>query len=143
MGYLPDQFGNISQLPQILKDFGIGSVVFGRGYSFYDEEGRRLPTKSEFLWRGPDGTEALAVHMKFWYNNAQRFSAKIQNALGLLELVNKQFQDVALTPYLLLMNGVDHLEAQDDLLPILEQVQKSCPRGKRSARCAWTTTSPR
>lgn len=130
VGYLPDQFGNISQLPQILKDFGIGSVVFGRGYSFYDEAGKRLPTKSEFLWRGPDGTQALAVHMKFWYNNAQRFSAKIQNALGLLELVDKQFQDVALTPYLLLMNGVDHLEAQDDLLPILEQVQKELPQGE-------------
>lgn len=130
VGYLPDQFGNISQLPQILKDFGIDSVVFGRGYSFYDREGRRLPTKSEFLWQGPDGTQALAIHLRFWYNNAQRFSAKVQNALGLVEMVRKQFADVALTPYLLLMNGVDHLEAQDDLLPILEQVQKGLPQGE-------------
>ncbi len=131
VGYLPDQFGNISQLPQILKDFGIDSVVFGRGYSFYSPDGTRLPANSEFLWRGPDGTEALAVHMKFWYNNAQRFSADIQTSMRLLEKVDAQFEGVALTPYLLLMNGVDHLEAQDDLLPILEELNRRLPQGER------------
>lgn len=131
VGYLPDQFGNISQLPQILNDFGIHSIVFGRGYSKFSPDGKRLPAKSEFLWRGPDGTEALAVHMKYWYNNAQRFSANIETSMHLLEVVEKLFDDVALTPYLLLMNGVDHLEAQDDLLPILEQLNQRLPEGKR------------
>ena len=131
VGYLPDQFGNISQLPQILKGFGIGSVVFGRGYTFFNPDGSRKPTKSEFIWKGPDGTEALAIHMKYWYNNAQRFSANIDNAQRLLERTAGLFQDVALTPYLLLMNGVDHLEAQDDLLPILEQLNARLPEGEK------------
>lgn len=34
-GYAPDQFGNISQLPQILQNFGIDNFVFGRGYNRY------------------------------------------------------------------------------------------------------------
>ena len=131
VGYLPDQFGNISQLPQILRGFGIDSVVFGRGYTFFNPDGSRKPTKSEFIWRGPDGTEALAIHMKYWYNNAQRFSSNLDAAMRLLDRTAELFQDVALTPYLLLMNGVDHLEAQDDLLPVLEQLNLSLPEGDR------------
>ncbi len=131
VGYLPDQFGNISQLPQILSGFGIHSVVFGRGYTFFNPDKTRKPTKSEFIWKGPDGTEALAIHMKYWYNNAQRFSDNIDTAMRLLDRTAELFQDVALTPYLLLMNGVDHLEAQDGLLPILEQLNARLPEGDR------------
>ena len=120
-GYVPDQFGNISQLPQILKNFGIDNVIFGRGLSA-QKEGKTVP--SELIWRGADGTEALGIHMRFWYNNAQRFSADIDKAKLLVDTVEKQFEGVAVTPYLLLMNGVDHLEAQDDLLPILGEVNK-------------------
>lgn len=131
VGYLPDQFGNISQMPQILKGFGIHSVVFGRGYTFFNPDGSRQPTKSEFVWKGPDGTEALAIHMKYWYNNAQRFSDNIDTAMRLLDRTQELFQDVALTPYLLLMNGVDHLEVQDGLLPILERLNARLPEGDR------------
>ena len=31
LGYLPDQFGNISQMPQIFNGFGIDTAIFGRG----------------------------------------------------------------------------------------------------------------
>lgn len=124
VGYAPDQFGNISQLPQILAGFGIHNFVFGRGYSFYDEKNKRIPKNSEFIWRGADGTEVLAVHMTFWYNNAQRFSQKEDTSRLLLEVTKRLFKDIATTPHLLLMNGVDHLEAQNDLLPILEKLQQ-------------------
>ncbi len=119
VGYVPDQFGNISQLPQILNNFGIDSFIFGRGWASAE---KRLPT--EFIWKGEDGSEVLAVHMAFWYNNAQRFSANIDTAKKLVDIVENCFEGVAMSPYLLLMNGVDHLEAQDDLLPILDEVQK-------------------
>ena len=126
VGYAPDQFGNISQLPQILADFGIHNFICGRGYCKHtkDENDQPVPPKpvAEFEWKGADGTSALAIYMPFWYNNAQRFSADIEKAKHLAEVNEKMFQDVAHTPYLLLMNGVDHLEAQDDLLPILEQI---------------------
>lgn len=126
VGYAPDQFGNISQLPQILSNFGIDNFVFGRGFSKFhkNEEGNIVldAMPSEFIWRGADGTEALAVHMKYWYNNAQRFSADIDKAKCLTDRIENSFKDVAMTPYLLLMNGVDHLEAQDDLLPILDKL---------------------
>lgn len=125
VGYAPDQFGNISQLPQILSGFGIDNFIFGRGYSEYElvnDVPSRKKTKTEFIWEGADGTKALAIHMCYWYNNAQRFSEKVEASKRLVEVIRNMFSDVALTPYLLLMNGVDHLEAQDNLLPILEKL---------------------
>lgn len=135
VGYAPDQFGNISQLPQILSNFGIDNFIFGRGINEYkkNEQGEieRIQKPSEFIWCGADGTKVLAVQMPFWYNNAQRFSADIEKAKLMVDVMEKMFAGVAVTPYILLMNGVDHLEAQDDLLPILKEVNNQMEDGKK------------
>jgi len=128
-GYAPDQFGNISQLPQILSQFGIDNFIFGRGIDAVLSDGSPLP--SEFLWQGADGTQCLAIHMRYWYNNAQRFSADMDKAMRLLDVNEKNFEGIAVTPYILLMNGVDHLEAQDDLLPILADLNKRLPEDRK------------
>lgn len=133
-GYAPDQFGNISQLPQILNQFGIDNFIFGRGYGAYrtgdDGKTTREQTPAEFIWEGPDGSRLLAVHMKYWYNNAQRIYSNPDAALDLLKIIEKSFDGVAVTPYLLLMNGVDHLEAQDDLLRILNEIGPKLPENR-------------
>ena len=118
VGYAADQFGNISQLPQILGQFGIDNFIFGRG--FKPQLTGKAP--SEFRWVGADGSELLAIHMKDWYNNLQRLPDDAQKAFTLVEEVGKNFEGVAVTPYILCMNGVDHLEAQEDLLNVLEKV---------------------
>ena len=135
VGYAPDQFGNISQLPQILDGFQLNSFIFGRGYckTVTDENGNlnRVATPTEFIWKGPDGTEKLAIHMCYWYNNAQRFSEDIDRAMVHIETADRGFENRAATPYYLLMNGVDHLEAQDNLLPILAKMNERLPEDKR------------
>ncbi len=128
IGYAPDQFGNISQLPQILRGFGYDNFVFGRGFSEYtlgdNEELCRKPSPTEFIWKGPDGSEVLAIHMRHWYNNAQRFSTDIEMSYRFLKSIEKNFDnEFTFTPYYLLMNGVDHLQPQENLLPILEKLQ--------------------
>lgn len=134
VAYAPDQFGNISQLPQIFNQFGMDTFIFGRGLAkmVKKEDGsrERVRMAPEFIWEGADGSKMLAIHMSHWYNNAQRFSEDIDKAVRLAELCEEQFEGWAVTPYLLLMNGVDHLEAQDNLLPILEQVQQRLGEGK-------------
>jgi len=66
VGYVPDCFGHISQLPQILRGFDIDSAIFMRGLG---DEGEILG--SEFLWYAPDGkTSVLAVHQIGGYCNA-------------------------------------------------------------------------
>ena len=114
-GYAPDQFGIISQLPQILMGFGIDNFIFGRGLQ---EEN----CKSEFLWEAPDGSRVLAVNLSHWYNNAQSFSRDPVKSLALLEKIEQETDRTALTPYRLCMNGVDHLEPQEDLFEILEHL---------------------
>jgi len=118
IGYVPDQFGHISQLPQILNGFGIDNAIFSRGYKC---EGNR---KAEFIWRTADGSEVIAIAMINWYNNAQRFPADINLSKRLVEYIRNSFEGKTLTNHLLCMNGVDHLEAQENLSGILKELGK-------------------
>lgn len=118
IGYAADQFGIIHQLPQILRGFGIDNCIFGRGYSFAE------PKPLEFIWRSPDGSEVLCEHMAFWYNNAQRFSENIDESVNMLRGIIHHMNPRVRTSNYLLMNGVDHLEAQENLMPIIEGMQK-------------------
>ena len=127
VGYAPDQFGNVSQLPQILREFGIDNFIFGRGYAFYrrreDGEVERVPMPTEFLWEGADGTRALAVYLKDWYNNAQHIPTETEAAEHLLGLARNSFESSNFSPYVLLMNGVDHLEAQGDVREVIADLR--------------------
>ena len=127
VGYAPDQFGNISQLPQILKDFGLKAFVFGRGFRIYERKNgvrseKKLP--AEFEWEGADGTKCFAVHLKYWYNNAQHIPAERELAHLLLDINERNFEGLNVSPYILLMNGVDHLEAQGDVREIIAGLRK-------------------
>lgn len=114
LGYAADQFGMIAQLPQILNGFGLDACVFGRGF----DRGT-----TEFYWDGEDGSRVFCEHMRFWYNNAQRFPTNPESALNLARRCGINCSGVCKTSNYLLMNGVDHLEAQEDLMPILKSVQ--------------------
>lgn len=129
IGYTPDQFGNISQLPQIYNKFGIDTCIFGRGYTFDN------PKKSEFYWKSEDGSTVLAVHLAFWYNNAQRFPSDIDRAMKMLEYIKGNLDTTSTTDYYLLMNGVDNLEAQENLMPILREINKRLPEGESIIQC--------
>ena len=133
VGYAPDQFGLISQLPQILNGVGLDACVFGRGHNIFcvDDQGRlvqRMPP-AEFRWQSPDGSEVFAVCMSFWYNNTQRFSANIDKAMELLRWQEEHFKGIAQTDFLLLMNGCDHIEPQNDLMDVLKKMQARLPEG--------------
>jgi len=121
IGYAADQFGLIAQLPQILRGFGLDTCVFGRGFD------RGV---SEFIWESEDGSSVLCEHMKFWYNNAQRFPRDPASALNLARDRGALCERFCKTSNFLLMNGVDHLEAQEDLMPILKEAQPLLDEGE-------------
>ena len=52
VGYLPDMFGHIAQMPQILRAFGIDNAVVWRGVPSV-VDGHR------FEWRGIDGSTVM------------------------------------------------------------------------------------
>lgn len=127
VGYAPDHFGNVSQLPQILAGFGITEFVFGRGFKMHETvngERREVRLPAEFEWVGADGTRMLAIHLKSWYNNAQHIPAEKECAQLLLDINERHFEGLNVSPYILLMNGVDHLEAQADVREIIRELKK-------------------
>lgn len=71
-GYLPDNFGHPWQLPQILKGFGLDSLIFMRGMP---DKPRGM--KDEFFWEGLDGTKVLCVHLTGTYANALLFNEAV------------------------------------------------------------------
>src|SRR3954469_5231748 len=62
VGYLPDMFGHVAQMPQLLAQFGFEHAVVWRGVpSALDREA--------FLWRAPDGSEVRAEYLADGYGN--------------------------------------------------------------------------
>jgi len=52
-GYSPFSWGQISQMPQIYKNFGIEMMSFYRGIN------TRVAPESECIWEGPDGSQIV------------------------------------------------------------------------------------
>ena len=123
IGYLPDPFGHVAQLPQILNGFGIGSVIFSRGMG---DEFRRLG--SEFVWEGLDGeTEVVAIvqtgHENNGYCNAEAMSILHDPAdPALPRLADELGQHLAVsanTSVLLFAAGCDHETVNPQLPEII------------------------
>ncbi len=110
VGYVPDCFGHIAQLPQILKGVGIDNAVFWRGIG---SEART----SEFYWAAPDGTKTLVLHLAggMGYSNARDMPLKPDEFVTHVELLISPLLEKATTSTLLFMNGSDHLEPQEGL----------------------------
>jgi mannosylglycerate hydrolase len=101
VGYIPDSFGHISQLPQILAGFGIHDAAIWRGVP-------DLPT--EFLWQSLDGSAVLAVYLRDGYGN---LAWTPHDPDGFAQIVHQAVDSLAphaTTHAILLMNGMDHME---------------------------------
>jgi mannosylglycerate hydrolase len=119
VGYIPDPFGHITQMPQILKGFGIDNIIFWRGIEYDWSQG------NEFIWQGPEGTELLAVHLpKAGYCNAMSLPEDVNQAYKLIKEAIDDLLSRETSKSLLLLNGVDHLEAQPHIPHIVEELNK-------------------
>jgi len=135
VGYAPDAFGHIAALPQILAGFDLDNAVFWRGMG---PEGEELG--SEFHWVAPDGTSVLAIWLADGYHNVSNLGYRIkwgdtsqmrfdlELALHQIEAAVESAKARANTRALLLMNGIDHAEAQPELSEILAVVRKRFPK---------------
>ncbi|MBI4494495.1 MAG: hypothetical protein HY690_17060 [Chloroflexi bacterium] len=104
VGYLPDPFGHVAQLPQLLRGFGIDAAVLWRGVG---ELGA-----SELTWEAPDGSQVLVVHLTNGYNNAAALPSPGDGLLARVRQLAADLRQKAATEYLALMNGDDHATPQ-------------------------------
>jgi alpha-mannosidase len=109
IGYLPDQFGHIAQMPQILKGFDIDCAVVWRGVG-------PDVTGTLFTWAALDGTQVLAVYLPLsGYSNGRSLPADGPGLRERLAAIVAEQAPYRHIPSLLVMNGTDHQEAQAGL----------------------------
>jgi len=134
IGYVPDGFGHIAQLPQILNGFGIDNAIFWRGLG---EEGERLGT--EFLWKAPDGSSVTTIWMPSGYHNISNLGYAIhwgdisqmqfdsELAIDQIRKAVDALSEIGHTSSILLMNGIDHEEPEPRLPEIVALANERFP----------------
>jgi mannosylglycerate hydrolase len=112
VGYIPDPFGQIPHMPALLRGFDIPYATMWRGA---DDS---LKT-TEFFWRAPDGSEVLTVHKPRGYGVGATLPERKQALLDRIATIREALEPLATTPYVLVMNGSDHLGPQVELSSML------------------------
>jgi len=104
VGYLPDMFGHVAQMPQLFQLFGFEHAVVWRGVpSAVDRSG--------FWWSAPDGSTVRAEYLPQGYGNGALVP---DDAKALVRRIGEfeEEQGELLTGPILWMNGTDHLMPQ-------------------------------
>jgi glycosyl hydrolase family 38 len=120
IGYVPDQFGHVGQLPQIFRGFGFDGAVLWRG----------VPAEIAqtcFLWEASDGSAIFSAYLPRGYGNAALLPLDPEGLVDRLAREIKHLEPFARISTLLLMNGSDHREPQPGLPAALEAASAKLP----------------
>ncbi|MCB1003795.1 MAG: hypothetical protein KDB35_06380, partial [Acidimicrobiales bacterium] len=106
VGYLPDMFGHVAQMPQLLAQFGFEHAVVWRG----------VPAaigRSAFWWEAPDGSTVRAEYLPEGYGNGAVLPMEGKELIARLDAFVDRYgarlegADGEPDP-ILWMNGTDH-----------------------------------
>ncbi len=106
VGYTPDPFGHIGQMPQILRGFGIDTAAFRRGLA--DEP-------CELWWEAPDGSRVLTSYLRDGYDNAVRLPTTKEAFTRAIADRRSSLAAHSAVSHLLLLNGTDHTEPETEV----------------------------
>ena len=120
LGYAPDLFGHVGQLPQLFAGFGFETAIVWRGVPAEVDQ-------TVFDWEAPDGTRLLTVYLRHGYGNAVHLPLEREALRRRLLRDVGQLEPWSRIPSLLLMNGSDHVEPQAGLPAALEAAVAELP----------------
>ncbi|MEI6571773.1 MAG: alpha-mannosidase, partial [Actinomycetes bacterium] len=102
VGYLPDMFGHVAQMPQILKLAGLDQAVVWRGVPSAIQ-------KTAFWWEALDGSRVRAEFLVGSYSNGRDLPS---NPATLVQRAHNYANELGDARYpgggILFMNGTDH-----------------------------------
>ena len=109
VGYLPDMFGHVAQMPQILRQAGLGHAVVWRGVPSSVD-------RTAFRWSAPDGSAVRAEYLVAGYGNGAALPDDAKALVRRLDAHVEEFGSFLRDgDPLLLMNGTDHHRPQPGL----------------------------
>ncbi len=121
VGYVPDAFGQSAQMPQIYQEFGIRHFLFWRGVA------DNTNPKTEFLWKGSDGSQVFAVQIPFGYyyggnipEEPGELEAYLDSQIGALE-------EKASTRHIYFPNGFDQAPVRLNLPELIRKFNELDP----------------
>lgn len=100
VGYLPDMFGHIAAMPQLLRLFGMEHAVVWRGVP-------NAVTAPAFRWRSPDGSEVRTEYLPAGYGNGSNMPTDAAELADRISMFAAIHRDMVGDP-LLWMAGMDH-----------------------------------
>lgn len=122
IGYLPDSFGQTSQLPMILNQFDIKYSIFWRGVS------ERVGTdKTEFYWESDDGSKVLVQLLPLGYAIGKYLPTDPEALKKRMDTYFQVLDKGATGKTELLPNGHDQMPIQQNIFEILDELRKLYP----------------
>ncbi|HEY5486268.1 MAG TPA: hypothetical protein VIK06_01350 [Candidatus Limnocylindrales bacterium] len=117
VGYLPDMFGHVAQMPQILRRAGIDRAVVWRGVPAAID-------RNTFRWAAPDGSEVEAEYLVGGYGNGA-YLFDVPDLLG-SKLVGYRAANAGFygERSVLAMYGTDHAVPSPRLADLVDAVNR-------------------
>jgi alpha-mannosidase len=103
VGYLPDMFGHVAQMPQILRLAGIEQAVVWRGVPGAID-------RHAFMWEAPDGSQVRTEYLPRGYGNAAHVLTQPERLADELVALQEAMRPFYGEDPLLAMYGNDHTE---------------------------------
>ncbi|HEY4554174.1 MAG TPA: alpha-mannosidase, partial [Bacillaceae bacterium] len=122
IGYLPDSFGQSSQMPQILNGFDIKYSIFWRGTSE-----RHGTDKTEFYWESDDGSKVLVQLFPLGYAIGKYLPEDEEELKKRMDKYFTVLDRGATTENIVLPNGHDQMPIQKNIFSIIEKLQRMYP----------------
>ena len=116
IGWLLDNFGQISQTAQIHKEAEIKGLFVWRGVEMDPNN-----VQSEFLWESPDKTTLSSVYLLNSYRNVMRLAQYNDIMKERIDGEIEKLKDFMTTKNVLLMNGYDQEMVPDDIQPYIKE----------------------
>ncbi len=101
IGYIPDSFGHISQMPQLLRLAGLRDACVWRG----------VPMgigRAAFRWIAPDGSSVRAIYLARSYSNGATLPETFEELMVRAKRIVEDMEEFRPGPVVLAMNGTDH-----------------------------------
>jgi alpha-mannosidase len=118
VGYLPDQFGHVAQMPQILRRAGIEDAVVWRGVPAAID-------RHAFRWVAPDGSEVRAEYLPHGYSNAAHLLDVPDRLSAKVDLLHKTMAPFFGDDEVLALYGTDHAEPVPELVELVASANES------------------